>query len=335
LALLLCGVLSLTAQSRLNASIYVAPVTGRGSKPDDNTLFLKKLLYELTDQRIVITNTQKDAEYSLIGTVGPRDVQFVFHLMLQNNSTSEIMVEGELLYLTPDDTDQLFSVLVTSLVYTIPPDVVPLATVPAEPVPPEIVPPAAVPPEIVPPELVQPEPVKDDWRNNLLYLGLAAKWTPAISYKDTTQSPLTAGAGIQVGFSAEIHFLSFMSLEVGVEGQTDRVKVPGTTGDILIGIPLLIKLCFKPGANSMLEPYVGGYLNFLQLKKNITPPLLSVGIGLQYSVKAGPGAVFLDAEGTMDLAKFKVKGASRTYGPRINARIGLGYKLGLIQRETK
>jgi hypothetical protein len=328
LALLLCGVLSLAAQSRLNASIYVAPVTGRGSKPDDNTLFLKKLLYELTDQRIVMANTQKDAEYSLIGTVGASGGQFAFHLLLQNNRTGEIMVEGELLYLTPDDTDQLFSVLVTSLVYTIPPD-----AVPAEPVTPATVPAEPVAPEIVPPELVQPEPVKGDWRNNWLYLGLGAKWTPAISYKGTTQKSLPAGT--LVGISAEIHFLSFMSLGIGAEGQFDMVNVKGSAADILIGIPLLIKLCFKPGANSMLEPYVGGYVNFFQLKKNIVPPLLSVGIGLQYSVKAGPGAVFLDAGGTMDLAKFKVKGGSGTYGPRINARIGLGYKFGLIQRETK
>jgi hypothetical protein len=345
LALLLCGALSLAAQSRLDASIYVAPVTGRGSKPDDNTLFFKKLLYELTDQRIIIANTQKDAEYSLMGTVGPRGGQFVFHLLLQNNRTNEIKVEGELLYLTPDDTDQLFSVLVTSMVYTIPADAVPLATIPEEPVTPATVPeepvtPATVPaelvtPEIVTPDLGQPEPVKDDWRNKWLYLGLGAKWTPGLSYTGTAQSPLTAGVGIQVGFSAEFHFLNFMSLEVGVEGQTEKVKVAGSAGDILIGIPVLIKLCFKPGANSMLEPYAVGYVNFLQFKKNITPPLFSAGIGLQYSVKAGPGAVFFDARGVMDLGKFKVKGSSTSYGPRINAHIGLGYKFGLIQRETK
>jgi len=340
LALLLCGWLSLAAQTRPGASVYVAPVTGRGSKPDDNFLFHKMLLDELTVQKVIIANTQKDAEYSLFGTVAPYwgTGQFVFHLALQDNKTIAITVEGELRYGTPDDTDQLFSVLVTSLLYTIPPasaptDPVPPASVPVVSAPPDTVPTAPVPPDNPPPDVVPEEPVKNvDWRNNWLYLGLAAKWTPGFYTGAAKQLPFPYG--VQGGISAEIHFLNFMSLETGAEVQLEGVKVSTKNyPDLILEVPVLIKLVMKPGAISMLEPYVGAYLNLLQIKKTITPFLLSVGIGFQYSVKVGPGAVFLDAGGAMDMGKLKVQNV--IYPARINAHIGLGYKIGLIQRETK
>jgi len=122
LALMFCGALSMAAPSRITASIYIAPVTGRGSRPDDNSWFYTQLEYELTNQRVAIANARRDADYSLIGTVGPYlpTGKFSFHLELQNNKTGAITVEGDLLYVTPYDTEPLFSSLVTSLIYTIP-----------------------------------------------------------------------------------------------------------------------------------------------------------------------------------------------------------------------
>jgi len=317
LALLFCGGFSLAAQSHPDVSIYVAPVTGRGGKSEENSLFYNQLIYELTDQKINMAKTQKGAEYSLIGRLSPYTGgagQYVFHLELQNNKTREITVEGELLYETPDDTNQLFSVLVTSLLYTIPGDYIAVDNIPTE-------------------------PNKDsDWRNNWLYLGLAAKWTPGVNVGTVGRSNFL---GFQGGISAEFHFLNFLSFETGLEGGLNGVKIKSTTTgketdyyDLLIEVPLLLKYVFKPGSNLMLEPYTGLYINF-PLVKTINPPLLSFILGFQCGVKAGPGAVFLGLGGTMDIGNTTVRNVSNVSYHRYNIHLGLGYKYGLFQREIK
>jgi hypothetical protein len=358
LALFFCGALSLAALSRINASIYIAPVTGRGSKPDDNSFFYNKLFYELTIEKVIIANTQKDAEYSLIGTVGPywNTGQFTFHLALQDNRTGAITVEGDLRYFTPEDTDHLFSVLVTSLIFTIPavpvpadpapPAIVLVLPVPAVPVQPEPEPPQVpgtppgpgTPPVPEPPPLPIPPP-----RYYWLFLDLGIKWTPDIPQKDISWAKYSS---FQLGPSLEFHFSKIMSLESGVEAQFDGVKVSGVTQpyySIIIGVPLLIKLNFKPGANSMLEPYLGPYFNILHFSpqkdiKPIEPALISARIGLQYSVKVGPGLLSFDGGLTGDVPLnnplFKSKAGTTSYG-RYNVHIGLGYKFGFIQKETK
>jgi hypothetical protein len=331
LALLLCGALSLAAQSRSNASVYVAPVTGRGSKPDDNSFFYSLLLHELTVQKVIIANTQKDAEYSLFGSVAAYwgTGQFVFHLALLNNRTGETTVEGDLRYETPDDTDQLFSVLVTSLLYTIPPDAVPPVDVPPEPVPSEPVPPDDI------PDIVPEEPVKTaDWRDNWLFLGMGAQWTPGLYKKGYSQSNFPAG--LQGGPSAEFHFLDFMSLETAVEVQFDGVRASNTDAySVIIGMPLLIKFVFKPGSIFMLEPYVGPYFNVFHIG-NITPAFISARAGLQFSVKVGPGALFFDGGFTGDfLPFFDSKSSNIPKYNRYYIHVGLGYKFGLFQREIK
>jgi hypothetical protein len=338
LALLFCGALSLAAQSRSNASVYVAPVTGRGGKPDDNSLFYNQLLYELTDQKVSLANAQRDAEYSLYGSVAPSGGagQFVFHLALINNKTGAITVEGELLYGTPEDTDQLFSVLVTSLLYTIPAETVQPAPVTA----------ATVPADNTPPEIGKEEPAKTaDWRDKWLYLGLAAKWSPRYYVgKDITKDgTIYLGIPPLGGISAELHFLNFMSFEVGAGVAGDKLKAdPGKVAysNLNIEIPLLLKFCLKPGANFMFEPYAGACLSFpISSKvKNTIPDMFSGLAGFQYGVKAGPGAVFIDLNGAIDISGSTVKSATGTKVKpyrRVIVRLGLGYKFGLFQRETK
>jgi len=311
LALLLCGGFSLAAQSRPpEATIFVKPVTGTGSKSDENTFFYKQLLQEIISQDFNLANAQKGANFTMIGSLARYaliDGQYVLHLELRDNKTGELKVDGDLLYETTEDARLKLPFLVTSILYTIPADIVP-----------DVVPPPAPP---------------GDWRDRLLYLGLGAKWTPGF-YSGITQSRVPAG--FQGGFSFEFHFANFMSLETGVEAQLDGVKAKtnGKEQDyfgIIIGVPVLLKLCLKPGTNSMLEPYVGAYLNVLQIG-NLKPYFLSMETGLQYSFKAGPGALFLDAAFAMDMGRSTVQKVSYN---RINIHAGLGYKLGFIQRKIK
>jgi hypothetical protein len=308
LALLLCGGLSLAAQSRPpEATIFIKPVTGNGSKNDDNTFFYKQLIQEIVSQDFILANTQKGANFTLIGSLARyalSDRHYAFHLELRDNKTGELKVEGSLLYESQEDAKQQLPFLVSSLLFTIPADII-----------------------------VEDVEINPDWRDKSLYLGLSAKWTPGF-YTGGSQAKIPAG--IQGGLSAEFHFSSFISVETGVEVQFDGVRatVNKQTKDyygIIIGVPLLLKLCLKPGENSMIEPYVGPYFNILQIG-NLKPYFLSIETGLQYSIKAGPGALFFDAGAAMDMGKSTVQKVPYS---RINVHVGLGYKIGFMQREIQ
>jgi hypothetical protein len=308
LALLLCGGFSLAAQSRPpEATIFVKPVTGNGSKSDDNNFFYKQLLQEVISQDFSLATAQKGANFTLIGSLARymlSEKQYALHLELRDNKTGELKVDGDLLYETAEDAKENLPILVSSLLYTIPADIAP---------------------EYKPP---------NDWRDRLLYIGLGGKWTPGFY---SGASPSRVPAGFQGGLSLGIHFASFMSLETGVEAQLDGVKakISGKDQDyfgIIIGVPLLLKLCLKPGTNSMLEPYVGPFFNILPIGNYLKPYFLSMEAGFQYSLKAGPGAIFLDAGGAMDLGRSKVKTVEYS---RINLHVGLGYKVGFIQRKEE
>jgi len=304
LALLLCGGFSLAAQSRPDASIYVTPVTGTGSKAEDNSVFYKQLVLELTGQKFNLAKAQDGAGYSLIGSLGNYtgcEGQFVFHLELRENQTGELKAEGDLLYEAPGDVNQQFPVLVTTLLYTIPID-------PA---------------------------VNDEWRNKWLYFGLAVTWTPHFYIGDGGSLYLGDPHG---GFSAECHFLNFLSFETGIELAVDWLNISGKDyRNPMLEIPLLAKFVIKPGSYFMIEPYAGAYIN-IPFSDTTKPPLFSWLAGVQSAVKVGPGAIFLDGRFAMDIGKSTVKTAPGVVVPpyqRYIINIGLGYKYGLFQRNKK
>jgi len=326
LALLLCGGLSLIAQPRPpDATIYVTPVTGNGSKNDDNTFFYRQLVQEVINQDFSLAMTQKSANFSLIGKLDrytPNEGQYALRLELRNNKTGELRVEGGLLYETPEDVRHQLPLLVSSLLYTIPPD-----TVPEEPEEVEI-------------------DNNDDWRNNWVYLGLAAVWKPRI-YVSSESKILYLGYPWPA-LSAEFHIANFFSFEIGAELSGDDFvykKKGATTGNeyknMIIEIPVSLKFVIKSGSSFMIEPYAGGFLSIpLYKTKGYTKPALVSGFaGLQYGIKAGSGVLFFDVRAAMDLVgKSSVNMQPSDTVPsyqRYVLRLGLGYKYGLIQRETK
>jgi hypothetical protein len=306
LALLFCCGFSLAAQSHSGASIYVSPVTGNGSKPEDNSLFYRQLTSELTGQDFKMANTQNGADFSLIGTLAPYGGgQYVFHLGLQDNKTAEVTVEGELLYGTADDINHLFPVLVSSLLYTIP----------------------------------EAAPVKnDEWRNKWLYFGAAAIWTPRFYLGGVNRYFLQSILG---GFSVEFHFLNFMSFETGAELAVDRVNLSDTDfyQNPILEVPLLFKYVIMQGSLFMFEPYAGAQINIPFLDKPYTtrPPLFSGVAGFQSGVKAGPGAVFFDMRLAIDFGKLILKSSVPDLPAyqRLIFHFGLGYKYGILQRKPQ
>jgi len=262
LALLFCIGFSLPAQSRTGSSIYVLPVMGIGGRPEDNSLFYRQIVFELTDQNYNIARTQEGADYSLIGMLAPfTDIeQFVFNLRLQDNKTGETNVEGELVYEVFDDVNQQFLVLLTTILYTIPEDT-----------------------------------GQDyEWRDKLIYLGAALTWTPRVYIGDSNSTYFGDPHG---GISAEYHFLDFLSVEMGIELAADKLNSDSYPySNTMIEIPLLVKGVLKPGDWFMLEPYAGFYFNIPLLSGPGTtkPPWFSWMAGIQYGVKAICGRALCD-----------------------------------------
>jgi hypothetical protein len=322
LALLLYGLFSLAAQSRTGASIYVTPVSGIGSAPEDNSLFYRQLVFELTDQNYNLARIQDGADFSLIGVVAPRSgEQYVFYLALRDHKAGEIMVEGELLYETPEDINHLFPVMVTNLLYTIPERTLTEITVPERTVP----------------EPEKEETVKNgDWRDKWLYVGAAAFLAPRVYIGSNSSDGSTYFGYPRGALSFEWHFLDFMSFEAGAELAADSVatnRKPDGYQNTMIEIPLLVKYVIKPGVLFMLEPYVGVQIN-KPIYDTTRPPPFSGLAGFQYGVKAGPGAFFMDARLIMDIGKSAVQEAPGRDTPyqRYIIHLGMGYKYGVFSR---
>ena len=323
LVLLLCGMFSLAAQSRTSAPIYVLPVTGTGSTPEDNSIFYNQLIFELTDQYYNVAKTPDSADFFLIGTLNPctdegQEGLFAFHLELRDKKAGDSSVEGDLLYETPEDIDSLFPVMVSTLLYTIPEDPVKQPVVSG---------------------------IDDAWRNKLLYVGASAIVSPRL-YKGVEKSIVNNPFNLSLGggISAEFHILDFLSLEAGLELATDVIKINnveyGTNKEPLfeLEIPILIKGVLKPSSLFMIEPYVGAQLYIpLSTDTNPTKPSWPTFLaGLQYGVKAGPGVFFIDARVGIDFFGNSeintTSGTNPTY-KRTIIHLGFGYKFGIFQRK--
>ena len=304
------AVFTVSAQTRQGVSVFVPQITGVGSKPDDNSHFYKQLIFELSVQNLGITQTLKDADYSLIGTLVPNKgnkdwlsgkEQYSFRLELQDNKTGKIIADGELIYETPEDLNNLFPSMVNTLISTIP-----------------------------------EKGIENEWRNKLLYLGGAGFWTPRI-YDGDNQSTYFINFG--GGIYAEYHFINIMSVEAGFELAADWVTVAANNvsnnRNLLLEIPVMIKLVIKPDSHFMLEPYVGAHFN-VPFYTTTKPPLISALLGFQYGVKTGPGILFIDPRFSLDIGESAVEappGISAPSFQRYIIHLGVGYKFGILQKK--
>ena len=315
LVLVLWAGFSLAAQSFRDPYIYVLPVTGTGSRPGDNSFFYRELVFELITQNINLARTQNAADFTLIGTLAPYmdEGLFVFHLDLQDNRTGRITVNGGLTYGTLDEIYDLLPVLVSTMRNRIPGSTSSQAGR----------------------QTVRQAGAQEEWRDKRLYFGVSAFWTPRIYIGDDTSTHLVNFGG---GLSAELHFLNFLALGAGGEVSGDWVRVSRNAAadnyqNMMLEVPLSLRGVIKPGGYFMIEPYAGAQLN-IPFSKNTKPPLVSFMGGLQYGVKAGSGAVFIDARFAMDRGKSTIAaspgGNASTY-QRYIVHLGLGYKFGVFQ----
>jgi len=314
---------SLYAQTFREARVYIPPVTGAGSL-SENTFFYRLITYEVTLQYHSVVRSQAGSDYILRGSIdtyagflsrnpadklsanavpvppsqgaGAQGGSYVFNLELADSKTGEITGEQYLIYSSIDTSvNSLVSVMIYNLFSCVPDQM-----------------------------------EANDWRNNWFFLEASVLWSPRL-YISQMQSFNWLNIGL--GLAAEYQFLNFMSLGVGANFTQDWLIVssPGTLEyrDLILEVPLSLKLVFKPGDHLMLELY-GAFSVNLSMMQTTTVSPFSWSAGFQFGVKAGPGILIIDPRFTMDLYPSALDDIL-LYN-RYIMQIGFGYKFGLAPK---
>jgi hypothetical protein len=168
-----------------------------------------------------------------------------------------------------------------------------------------------------------------DTRSRWLFIEASALWAPRIYSNEGNSLHLTNFGG---KIALDFQFIGFMTLSAGVQITQDWITVSGEDGenrDMILEIPLAIKLTLKPG-NLMLEPYGGISYNY-SLSGFTNPSVYSWFCGFQFGVKAGPGMIVIDPRFSMDLYTSSVVADTLEY-ERSMMQIGVGYKIGIFPK---
>jgi hypothetical protein len=195
----------------------------------------------------------------------------------------------------------------------------------------------------------------DLWRHKWIYLSPYATWAIHMYSFDsgTPYIPLNAGAMFGGGLGLEIHFLSWMSAETGIDFHFDQIdrwtladdswnkdqysadyegkKLKGFFMTPVLQVPVLLKFVWKPSQHFMLEPYIGIALS-KSLNSELYPPLLAGLGGIQWAIKAGDiGGVFVDTRFGYDIGDSRTPDRYNDYH-RVTLHFNVGYKFGFINR---
>jgi len=290
-----------------SASVFVLPVTGIGSKPEDNAFFYNKLVSEIKEQEFILSKTLAASEFYYIGALSTSPEasasggkQYVFRLTLLDTMTNQVQSEGDVVYESTEELASAFSTLVYTLLLTIPESA-----------------------------------GKNNWRNKWVYANVSAFWTPRAYAADSAAMHVVNFGG---GVYGELQFLDYLAAGIGFEFTTDMLKVSAndeeTPINFLLEIPVMIKHVIKPGEYFLLEPYAGIQLN-IPFTTETKPPVISGLIGFEYGVKLGPGIFYIDPRFSIDLGKSVMDPESAYKGlefQRYIIHIGAGYKLGFFTR---
>jgi len=110
--LFLCAAFPLSAQIRVDMSVYVPPVSGVGSAPEDNAAFTALLKSKLIERHFTLTDTPEEAGYILKGTLVPPELrgedspgegQFLFSIDLQDTDGTALYSQ-DIYYTNTEET---------------------------------------------------------------------------------------------------------------------------------------------------------------------------------------------------------------------------------------
>ena len=309
------------AQSYRDTRIFVPPIDGSGML-DDMAFFYKCIIGEIDKQHRTIGKTRRTSDYVITGRLMPitSDLaasldlppgsidEYVLYLELFNNALDEVIGMQYITYYYPDETtEESLSVIMYYLLSSIP-------------------------------DLVLSSGSDDDaWRNKWVYLNLNFTWTPRV-YIGDHQSLNIAGVGAEAILN--IHPFRFLGIKAGAKISQDWVVIfpsgEESYTDMILEFPVAIAFVARLQHNIMLEPYLGGSLNFSML--GITKPnQISWMAGVQLSLKAGFGSITFDPRFSMDLGRSNIVGQPTEENPyqywRYTIHLGIGYKVGFGNRK--
>ncbi|MCL2184397.1 MAG: hypothetical protein FWB86_00890 [Treponema sp.] len=324
------------AQNIRDIQVFVPPVTGSVTA-GDNVFFYRQLTFEVVSQFYTLVRSQAASDYILKGTIAlesetkavKNEIQnnttngihefysrekndnlsfyhitddhtddsqgFAFILELINNKTGEVIGKQILFYNVIDASiAQFLSVMVYNMLSGFP-------------------------------DIVR----TNEWRNKWLYLDAAVLWAPSV-YAGEYQSINWLNFGLRA--LIEFHPFNFLSVAAGFQFKQDWIVTSsGDYHDLILEVPLLVKLVLKPADHFMLEPYGGLSIN-QSLMGTTSPSFLSWFAGIQLGVKAGYGMIVIDPCFIMDTDYSHLPGQTIQY-TRTSIQIGIGYKFGFLLKK--
>lgn len=364
--LLLCGAaFSLCAQTILEGvPIFVPPVSGEGSTPEDNEELTTILDIELQGRNFILMDTQEEADYTLVAVISaiipevedteplaeddeeidtePEEPEITYKLSLALQDKDGLtLYEQDLFYSTLDEANTF---LPTTLL-------VMLSQVFEMYV-------------YIPPEEVEPEPIDlDIWRKQPWYFGAGAFWNPRLYYGNKMEADFL---NFGFGASAEYHFIQFsesneklkflryLAVGTGLEFGYDWIVASPRPGDqywnSILQFPFTVKGVIRPpkttqkiiydektdeketidiGNRYFHQIYAGVILN-VPLHKYTRPFIASGMAGFQFGMRAGQGIFYADTHYAMDFGKSSLNETRMfIYTPefyRYMIYLGVGYK---------
>jgi len=330
---LLCATFSLYAQSTENTSIFFSPITGAGYSPGDNRVINRMIANELATRKYTLLSTPEGANFFLYGSLSffyedadyedlyvarirPTTVYnfnapiqeyydelFIFQLILKNVKTNEIILQN-VIYHSLDDVYNFFPLVANNLFKH-------MAGKGSKQV------------------------ASGDWLNKYLYLGLNAFWSPRIYYGREQSAHFENFGG---GASIEWSLLKVLSLEAGAQLIPDWI-VYSPNGEyfrnLMLEIPLILRLSLKLSDHYMLGPYGGIQLN-IPFYDTTKPPPVAWMVGIMGGVRAGPGIFYVEPRYAMDIGNSSIipeSNAAPFEYQRYIVHIGVGYKFGFFTKK--
>lgn len=171
------------------------------------------------------------------------------------------------------------------------------------------------------PDIPKVAPKRGDSRDRLLYFGTVVLWMPKFYYDEHEDIDfLGYGARLDI----EYHFKDFMSVGAGLQ----------ITNEFMLEVPIALKFVLKVDKNYSLEPYVGATWNSA-IGDKIEPSTFSWFAGVQLGIKdkTEMGMFVIDPRFSMDFSNDSAHDTGKY--KRCFIQLGLGYKIGIIQKKTK
>jgi hypothetical protein len=173
-------------------------------------------------------------------------------------------------------------------------------------------------------------PKRGDSRDRWMYFDIGVLWMPRFYYDGYDEINLLT-FGMRLGM--EFHFMKYMSLGAAAQ-VTQEVNTADVQNfqELVLEVPVALKLTFKIGNNYSLEPYGGVAYNY-SLGRQIEPSEYSWFAGVQFSIKdiSETGMFYIDPRFSMDFYSSSVPSANLEY-KRYCIQLGLGYKFGAFQK---